>query len=158
MGFIERRQVEDSEIHARALAREIKAQLKLSVHPRSIRTRPGAEKKTRILPRDERAPAALLTYEQMRAEVLNGQARPDGLAAMVYHGMIRGLAVILSEPTPEARSSPSKYRFRSGVTRSGALRLIANMVFAVTITGDACLLSSIERCAPNTCAAMPSFM
>jgi hypothetical protein len=73
--------------------------------------------------------AALLTYEQLRAEVLNGQARPDGLAAMVYHGMIRGLAVILTEPTPEASSSPSRVPTPEGVSFDRELlRLIANMV------------------------------
>jgi hypothetical protein len=43
--------------------------------------------------------AALATYEGLRAEVLNGQARPQGLAVVVYHGMLRGLAVILTETT-----------------------------------------------------------
>lgn len=73
--------------------------------------------------------AALLTYEQLRAEVLTGQARPDGLAAMVYHGMIRGLAMILTEPTPEARSSPPQAPPPEGVSLDRELlRLIANMV------------------------------
>ena len=73
--------------------------------------------------------AALLTYEQLRAEALNGRARPDGLAAMVYHGMIRGLVVILSEPTPEARSSPSQVPIPQAVSLDRELlRLIANMV------------------------------
>jgi hypothetical protein len=74
-------------------------------------------------------PAGLLRYEQLRAEVLNGQARPDGLAAMVYHGMIRGLVVILTEPTPETRSSPSQVSPPEGVSLDRELlRLIANMV------------------------------
>jgi hypothetical protein len=74
-------------------------------------------------------PAALLRYEQLRAEVLNGQARPDGLAAMVYHGMIRGLAVILTEPTAETSSSPSQVSPPEGVSLDRELlRLIANMV------------------------------
>jgi hypothetical protein len=73
--------------------------------------------------------AALPTYEQLRAEVLIGQARPVGLAAMVYHGMIRGLAVILTEPPPEARSSPSQVPPPEGVSLDRELlRLIANMV------------------------------
>ena len=50
MSFIERRQAEDPEIHARALAREIKAQLKLSVHPRSIERALARKKKLRTLP------------------------------------------------------------------------------------------------------------
>jgi hypothetical protein len=74
-------------------------------------------------------PAALLRYEQLRAEVLNGQVRPDGLAAMVYHGMIRGLAVILTEPTAAARSSPPRVPTPEGVSLDRELlRLIANMV------------------------------
>ena len=50
MSFIERRQAEDPEIHARALAREIKAQLKLSVHPRSIERALARKKKLQTLP------------------------------------------------------------------------------------------------------------
>jgi transposase len=50
MSFIERRQAENPEIHARALAREIKAQLKLSVHPRSIERALARKKKLRSLP------------------------------------------------------------------------------------------------------------
>jgi hypothetical protein len=44
---------------------------------------------------------AVCTYERLREQVLSGESRPDGLAAIVYHGMLRGLAVILSE-TPAA--------------------------------------------------------
>ena len=49
-------------------------------------------------------PDALPTYERLRAEVLNGQARPEGLTAVAYHGMLRGLALILTEPFPEIPS------------------------------------------------------
>jgi transposase len=49
MEFIERRQVQDPGIRARALAREIKAQLNLAVHPRSIE-RALARKKKRQPP------------------------------------------------------------------------------------------------------------
>ena len=74
-------------------------------------------------------PAALLTYEQLRARVINGQPYPEGLTAIVYHGMIRGLAVILTEPTAEASSSPSRVPAPEGVSLDRELlRLIANMV------------------------------
>jgi transposase len=49
MAFIERRQGEDPEVYARALAREIKKELNLSVHPRSIE-RALARKKKRQTP------------------------------------------------------------------------------------------------------------
>jgi hypothetical protein len=39
---------------------------------------------------------AITAYEILRTAVLNEQARPEGLGAVVYHGMLRGLAVILS--------------------------------------------------------------
>jgi transposase len=50
MSFIERRQAEDPQIYARALAEEIKAQLNLSVHPRSIERALARKKKLRTLP------------------------------------------------------------------------------------------------------------
>jgi transposase len=50
MSFIERRQSEDPQIHARGLAQQIKAELKLSVHPRSIERALARKKKPRIPP------------------------------------------------------------------------------------------------------------
>ena len=50
MSFIERRQALDPEIHARALAREIKAELNLSIHPRSIERALARKKKRRTPP------------------------------------------------------------------------------------------------------------
>jgi len=50
MSFIERRQTEDPQIHARALARQIKAQLNLSIHPRSIERALARKKKLQTLP------------------------------------------------------------------------------------------------------------
>jgi hypothetical protein len=80
--------------------------------------------------RHERAPgAALLTYEQLRAGVLNGPSHPEGLAAIVYHGMLRGLGVILTEATPNIKSSPPRICTSETVSFDRELlRLIANMV------------------------------
>lgn len=50
MAFIERRHAEDPQIRARALAREVQAQLNLSVHPRSIERAMARKKKLRPLP------------------------------------------------------------------------------------------------------------
>jgi transposase len=50
MAFIERRQTQDPDIHARALAREIQDQLHLSVHPRSIERALARKKKPRTPP------------------------------------------------------------------------------------------------------------
>jgi hypothetical protein len=75
------------------------------------------------------SPAALPLYEQLRAEVLNGQARPQGLAAIVYHGMLRGLAVILADVAPLAPSPRSTIPLPEEISLDRELlRLIANMV------------------------------
>lgn len=67
--------------------------------PPQYRARTGAEKKTPAL----RAPIilppdALDTYERLRTEVLQGRARSEGLGAIVYHGLLQGLCVILRSP------------------------------------------------------------
>jgi hypothetical protein len=50
---------------------------------------------------------ACQTYETLRGQVLQGQARPDGLGAIVFHGMWRGLVVLLSAPSaPRPPSIP----------------------------------------------------
>jgi hypothetical protein len=70
--------------------------------------------------------AALRTYEQLRAEVVSGQARAEGLTAIVYHGMV---AVILTEVAQEVPSSAPRLPAASEkpIDRE-LLRLIANMV------------------------------
>jgi hypothetical protein len=44
----------------------------------------------------------------LRQEVLLGQARPEGLGAVAYHGLVQGLVVLLHRPLPatSAASSP----------------------------------------------------
>ena len=49
---------------------------------------------------------AVQAYETLRGQVLHGQARPDGLGAIVFHGMWRGLVVLLNAPPPPS-SSPA---------------------------------------------------
>jgi hypothetical protein len=49
--------------------------------------------------------SACQAYETLRGQVLQGQARPDGLGAIVFHGMWGGLMVLLSAPRPPSISS-----------------------------------------------------
>jgi hypothetical protein len=61
--------------------------------------------------------------------VLKGQACPEGLGAVVYHGMLRGLALMLTgmpasngiplAPVPAVRPVPHERQF---------VRLLANML------------------------------
>jgi len=73
-------------------------------------------------------PAALATYETLRAEVIAGQARPAGLAAVIYHGMLRGLAVILTDVALPAVSAPRAPTSDINSVDPDLLRLVANMV------------------------------
>jgi hypothetical protein len=69
----------------------------------------------------------------MRTAVLCGQARPDGLGAIVFHGMWRGLAVLLGAASA---ASPSGVWAAAAVPPPAAahdrqlVRLLANMVLA----------------------------
>jgi len=74
-------------------------------------------------------PASLVaTYELLRAEVLRGQARPEGLGAVIFHGIIDGLTVLCSSSThggaPAQRASAAQPIARD----RDLLRLLANMV------------------------------
>jgi hypothetical protein len=71
---------------------------------------------------------AVSTYERLREQVLSGESRPEGLAAIVYHGMFRGLAVILSEtPAEGTRPTPLPALEALPVDRE-FLRVMVNMV------------------------------
>ena len=53
----------------------------------------------------------MATYETLRAEVLGGRDRPEGVAALRFHGMVQGLTLVLKSaaqpiaPTPKIESS-----------------------------------------------------
>jgi hypothetical protein len=51
---------------------------------------------------------ACQAYETLRGQVLQGQARSDGLGAIVFHGMWGGLAVLLRAAPSPSISSPVK--------------------------------------------------
>jgi hypothetical protein len=73
---------------------------------------------------------ACQAYETLRGQVLQGQARPDGLGAIVFHGMWHGLVVLLSAPPPSSISSPASPDVTPApVARDSQLvRLLANML------------------------------
>lgn len=67
-------------------------------------------------------------YERVRAEVLHGQARPEGLGALMYHGLVEGLRLLCS---PNATGAPVRPRALSPQPvrcDRELLRLLANMV------------------------------
>lgn len=72
-------------------------------------------------------PSAPGLYETLRDDVLNGRPRPEGLAALRFHGMFQGLVILLKTP---AASTPAPSSFISPAWRrdSDFVRLLANLV------------------------------
>jgi hypothetical protein len=72
----------------------------------------------------------LSTYERLRAEVLSGNVRPEGLGAIVYHGLIDGLKLLCASeielriPT-QAAAAP---QIEAMTHDPELLRLLTNMV------------------------------
>lgn len=72
---------------------------------------------------------AVQAYEELREQVVLEQARPDGLGAVVFHGMWRGLSVLLQTPPTAISSSASAPHPPSQLTHDPQLvHLLANMV------------------------------
>ena len=69
-------------------------------------------------------------YEHLRGAVLRAQARPEGLAAVTYHGLLGGLKVIcaMAAPAPTSLPTPAAAPGAASVTDPALVRLLANMV------------------------------
>jgi hypothetical protein len=67
-------------------------------------------------------------YEQLRADVLLGRARPEGLGAVIYHGFVDGVASLCSSTDCEAARVHRPSIPRSSVCDHELLRLLTNMV------------------------------
>ncbi|UUZ65487.1 hypothetical protein LP417_13885 [Polaromonas sp. P1-6] len=96
-------------IRARTLAQLVHKQLGISVHPRSIEARSRGKKPLkhqRDVNPSHLPMNAAHAYETLRGQVLQGQARPDGLGAIVFHGMWGGLVVLLGTTPSPSISSP----------------------------------------------------
>ncbi len=72
---------------------------------------------------------ATQAYEGLREQVVREQARPDGLGAVVFHGMWCGLSVLLQTSPTTPLPSASAPHSPSPVAHDHQLvRLLANMV------------------------------
>lgn len=73
-------------------------------------------------------------YETLRVQVLQGRARPEGLGAIVFHGLWGGLVVLLGAPSTSipmsSTSSPAKAASAPApvVYDPQLVRLLANML------------------------------
>ena len=67
-------------------------------------------------------------YELLRADVLRGQARPEGLGAVIYHGLVDGLTLLCSSTARGATPAHRAATLQSVPRDRQLLRLLANMV------------------------------
>jgi hypothetical protein len=73
-------------------------------------------------------PSAALLYETLRRAVLSGHARPDGVGAIVYHGLVQGLTLLSQVSTTPESLMATSLPLPDMRTDSTFLHLIANMV------------------------------
>ena len=74
------------------------------------------------------SPVVIARYETLRGEVLCGRARPEGLSAVIYHGLVQGL-LLLTKVTPECAPPEAPAPCLPIVrTHPDFLHLLANMV------------------------------
>jgi hypothetical protein len=74
------------------------------------------------------SPAALQAYETLRTEVVAGRARPEGLCAVVHHGLLRGVALLLSSHASADAALPCHAAPAPFTQDREFLHLVANMV------------------------------
>ena len=69
-------------------------------------------------------------YEHLRSAVLRAQARPEGLAAVAYHGLFGGLKVLCARAAPAAMALPvpAIAPGAPSLIDPTLVRLLANMV------------------------------
>jgi len=64
----------------------------------------------------------------LRGEVLAGQACCEGLSAIVYHGLVRGLSLLLSPGAPSVAPAATARTVPNVRTDPQFLHVLANMV------------------------------
>lgn len=69
---------------------------------------------------------ASTVYEELRASIVMGQPRPEGVAALRYHGMFQGLAILLKKP-PLSAPPPGK-DLRPLARQNAFISQLANLV------------------------------
>jgi hypothetical protein len=64
----------------------------------------------------------------LRTDILRGQGRPEGLAALRFHGMVQGLALLLRNAAPPAALTPKRESATPMQRDSEFVRVLANIV------------------------------
>jgi hypothetical protein len=64
----------------------------------------------------------------LRAEVLSGRGRPEGLAALRFHGIVQGLALLLKGAAQPVAPTPKIESIKPIQRDSELIRVLANIV------------------------------
>lgn len=67
-------------------------------------------------------------YESVRAEVVDGHARPDGLGAVVYHGLVHGMTLLAGSMRTGTSATPRSPTSIAVARDPELLHVLANMV------------------------------
>lgn len=73
-------------------------------------------------------PSALTSYEALRADVFSGRANSEGLAALRFHGLLRGLAILLSTARQPKALAPAVLPSNPVRVDGALVRVLANLV------------------------------
>jgi hypothetical protein len=99
--------------------------------PPQHRTRNSAQKKT-IEPAaagDAPAGATVAAYEALRTAVIDGTPRPEGAAALRYHGMLHGLPMLVETVRPRDAHAPGHESVAHSLQPNGEfVRLLASLL------------------------------
>ncbi|WP_457813049.1 helix-turn-helix domain-containing protein (plasmid) [Sinorhizobium meliloti] len=140
MRLVEEHLDANGQLQARSLAELVHSRLGISVHPRSIE-RAVARKKND----DEPTHAITMSangkeiYEALRADVVCGTACARRMGAIVFHGLWRGLAVLIAphQSTIARQQSAPRPTTTSVVAHDRQLvHMLANMVLAAETGGS----------------------
>lgn len=71
---------------------------------------------------------ALALYERLRCEVLAAQTCCEGLSAIAYHGLVRGLSLLSSPGAPSVAPTATVRAVPNVRTDPQFLHVLANMV------------------------------
>ncbi|WP_341858045.1 helix-turn-helix domain-containing protein [Sinorhizobium medicae] len=140
MRLVEEHLDANGQLQARSLAELVHSRLGISVHPRSIE-RAVARKKND----DGRTHAITMSangkeiYEALRADVVCGTACARRMGAIVFHGLWRGLAVLIAphQSAIARQQSTPRLKTTSLVAHDRQLvHMLANMVLAAETGGS----------------------
>lgn len=74
-------------------------------------------------------------YEALRTEVLQGHGRPEGIGAVIYHGMVTGLLMLARASAPPVAAPLHDVAIHAMPHDRQFVRLLANMLLRTQSEG-----------------------